>query len=86
MLYYLMNSKIKNKTVIKIMKSSLKFLYQKVQLKQIIAEVNKLKLLRKIFLLNLNERLNLNTLIINWDEFIISRSTKTTIYRFELGL
>ena len=38
---------------------------QKNLLRQIIAEINKVKLMRKLFSINLSDKLNLKTLIIN---------------------
>ena len=53
-----------------------KYFIQKNQLWSIIDEINKVKLTRRLFSINLSERLNLKTLIINWDDYLFNINTK----------
>ena len=60
----------------KILKSDLKFSYKRCLSRPVIADLNKVKLLRKLFSVQISKELNPAILIANWDEWSINKNTK----------
>ena len=64
-------------SVNKIMKNNWNLSFKKVLSRPIIADMNKVRLMRKLFSIKIRSELNPQTLIINWDEWSINRNTKS---------
>ena len=59
-----------------IIKNDWNFAFKRVQSRTNITDMNKVSLKRKYFSINISNELNVETLVINWDEWSINRNTK----------
>ena len=62
--------------IIIIIKNDWNFAFKRVQSRPNITDMNKVRLKIKLFSINISNELNVETLVINWDEWSINRNTK----------
>ena len=71
-----LNISYKETNIIIIIKNDWNFAFKRVQSRPNITDMNKVRLKIKLFSINISNELNVETLVINWDEWSINRNTK----------